>query len=164
MSRVFFISDLHFGHKNLIINHRNMEIEAHDNLIIKNWNNTVTKRDIVYLVGDIVMEKPLLLNNYLPKLNGMIRVIGGNHDSPATSNMLYGLNIPIMGCLNYKGFMVTHIPIHPLEVNLFRGNIHGHVHETNTDYGGKYLNVTCERVNYTPIEFSKLLEKYNYKI
>lgn len=47
MSRVFFISDLHFGHKSLIRSLRNMEPEESDDLIIRNWNKTVHKKDTV---------------------------------------------------------------------------------------------------------------------
>ena len=59
---VFFTSDLHFGHKNLIEGLRKMSVEESDNLIISNWNKIVRKKDVVYILGDITMEKPQLID------------------------------------------------------------------------------------------------------
>lgn len=80
MSNVRFIADTHFGHEKLIRNLRNMEPDDHDQLIIDNWNRVVTKKDITYVLGDFVFEKPDLIEKYLLQLNGEIRIIGGNHD------------------------------------------------------------------------------------
>jgi calcineurin-like phosphoesterase family protein len=159
MSRVFFISDLHFGHKNLE-NLRGRSVEETDNLIINNWNNIITKRDVVYVLGDITMEKYSLLSFYLNQLKGDIRVIGGNHDNIQCCKELQRLNIPVMGCLEYKGFICTHIPIHPHELKgFYRGNIHGHIHDISVDLGPDYINVTCEHINYIPITLEKIIEK-----
>ena len=79
MARLFFISDLHLGHTNLILNHRGFKsVEEHDELIISNWNKTVSKRDKVYIVGDIRMEKADY--SILDRLNGGKTVVLGNHE------------------------------------------------------------------------------------
>lgn len=51
----YFISDLHFGHKNCLSfdNRPFKSIEENDETIIKNWNNTVKIDDDIYLLGDI---------------------------------------------------------------------------------------------------------------
>ena len=51
----FYISDLHFGHKNALSfdNRPFTTIEEHDNLIINNWNEVVNIDDDVYILGDI---------------------------------------------------------------------------------------------------------------
>ena len=170
MSRVFFTSDLHFGHKNLIEGLRKMTIEESDKLIISNWNKVVTKRDIVYILGDITMEKPQLIEQYLTQLKGEIRIIGGNHDDVRCCKMFQKLNIPVMGVLNYKGFICTHIPIHPSQIEYSRGNIHGHIHLSGDIEGlgrynpskieGKYYNVNTEFHNYTPVLFSDIVNYF----
>ena len=81
-----------------------MTVEESDALIISNWNKIVHKKDIVYVLGDITMEKPKLIEQYLKQLNGIIRIVGGNHDTIKCCKVFQDLQIPVMGVLNYKGF------------------------------------------------------------
>lgn len=160
---VYFISDLHFGHKNLCEELRGMSAEESDELIIKNWNNKVKKKDVVYILGDVVMEKHNKVEEYMKQLHGIKYVIGGNHDTRKVCEKLAAMGIPVMGCVNYKGFLCTHVPIEKSQVNLFRGNIHGHIH-INEKYNtpiGKYYNVNCEFHNYTPIAFEEIETYFN---
>ena len=50
-----FISDLHFGHKNILAydNREFPNIEAHDNALIERWNNKVGVFEDVWILGDI---------------------------------------------------------------------------------------------------------------
>lgn len=166
MSNVRFIADTHFGHEKLIRNLRNMEPEEHDQLIIDNWNRVVTKKDITYVLGDFVFEKPDFIEKYLLQLNGEIRIIGGNHDDRRCCQKFRELGVTVLGCLEYKGFICTHIPVHPTELSRFESlgqgwaaNIHGHTHEelVGDHY---YLNVCCEHVGYTPRTLNEILEIY----
>lgn len=169
MSRVFFTSDLHFGHENLCKELRGMSAEESNELIINNWNKVVTKRDLVYVLGDISMEKPDQIAQYISRLNGRIVVIGGNHDTRECCLTLNKLGIPVLGCLKYKGFICTHAPVHPYEVErphkqLFRGNIHGHIHcNEESDLGHLHYNVNTELHNYTPILFDDLVADFQQK-
>lgn len=159
MSQVYFISDLHFEHDCLIRNLRNMDPREHDQLIIDNWNNIITKKDTVYLLGDITFEKPEIIIKYLSKLKGQIRIIGGNHDTRECCNIITQLKIPILGCMAYKGYIVSHLPIHPSELQYsWRGNIHGHTHG-NCINDPRYYNVSCEMINYTPKLFTEIDEE-----
>lgn len=154
MSKVYFLSDPHFGHESMA-KHRGFEnVDAQDSFIIDNWNKTVSKKDTVWLLGDITMEKSNYAK-YLPKLNGLINVVLGNHDLPQHTKELAKLVNKIGGAVKYKGFILTHIPIHESEINRFRGNIHGHVHEKSLGHT-KYLNVSCEAIGYKPILFEDL--------
>ena len=64
MSRVFFISDLHFGHKNIMgfagqYRHGDTYIEnIHET--IKLWNSVITKQDKVYILGDVCFHMEYL--------------------------------------------------------------------------------------------------------
>lgn len=168
---VFFTSDLHFGHKNLIEGLRQMSVEENDKLIISNWNKTVHKKDIVYILGDITMEKPKLLKQYLEQLNGEIRIVGGNHDTLKCCKVFQELNIPVVGVVEYKGFICTHIPVHPSQIENSRGNIHGHIHLSGNIEGlgdpkkleGRYYNVNIEFHNYKPVLFDTIKQYFeNY--
>jgi calcineurin-like phosphoesterase family protein len=164
MGKVFFTSDLHFGHELLTQALRKMSAKESDELIIENWNSIVTKHDKVYVLGDLTMEKHSNLC-LLKQLRGDITVVGGNHDIQKCCKAITGMNIPVMGVLKYKGFLCTHIPIHPLFLKECRGNIHGHIHvpDSEHDYdmtlpagSDKYYNVNCEFHDYKPVEFQEI--------
>lgn len=162
MSRVFFISDLHFNHLNMALKRGFNNIEDHDNLIIQNWNNTITKQDVVYILGDLTLEKTDL--SIIKKLNGNKNLILGNHDCASISEYLKYFN-KVFGIKKYKGYWLSHCPIHPSELR-GKKNIHGHIHDLNITLDDetlddRYINVSCEQINYTPILFEKL-KKLNY--
>lgn len=170
MSKVYFTSDLHFGHEKLCRGLRGMSADESDELIISNWNNTVTKRDSVYLLGDITLEKPNIIQGYLSRLNGNIIVVAGNHDTRACCQVLRGMKIDVVGNIRYKGFILSHVPLHNIEVKHTRGNIHGHIHKSgNIDGFGaynpkrlssKYYNVNCEFHNYYPVLFEDIQAEF----
>ena len=166
MSKVYFTSDLHLGHKNLIVGLRGMTVEEHDSMIISNWNKTISKRDIVYLLGDVTMENHKLIYHYLSQLKGTIYVVAGNHDTTQCCKAISQMGIQILGNIVYKGFLLSHVPIAESTVDGFRGNIHGHVHIKISEdgqvigqpIGDKYFNVNTELHGYTPIAFDKIVE------
>ena len=55
MPKIFFTSDLHFGHKNIIRfdNRPFSTVEEMDEALIRNWNAKVSDEDTVYVLGDI---------------------------------------------------------------------------------------------------------------
>ena len=66
---IYFTSDLHFGHKN-IIQYENRpfnNIEEMDNKIIKMWNNTLNEEDTIYILGDFSWYKGEKTNEILNK-------------------------------------------------------------------------------------------------
>lgn len=161
MSKVLFFSDPHFSHENMAKARGFSNIDEHDNHIIASWNKKVGKRDIVWLLGDISMEKKAP-HYLLGKLNGIIRVVAGNHDRPQDMLEMLKYVHSISGMVNYKGFALTHCPIHETEIKRFRGNIHGHVH-TKSLSDQRYFNVSAENINYEPISFQELLQIRNFK-
>lgn len=153
MGVVRFISDLHFGHTNMAIKRGFKNAEEMDEHIIKQWNSVVNKRDTVWILGDITMEKATsypLLN----KLNGYKKVVLGNHDQPQHIPELLKYVNSVCGMVKYKDCILTHCPIHESEISRFHKNIHGHVHENSLE-DNRYINVSCEVVDYEP----KLLEE-----
>ena len=79
---VFFTSDTHFGHSNIIkFSHRPFSsIEEHDETLIENWNKVVPKKGIVYHLGDVGWGNHDYLRDVLNRLNGRIVLVIGNHD------------------------------------------------------------------------------------
>lgn len=158
----FFTSDLHFGHRSLDEHLRNIPTEECDNLIISNWNKIVHKQDLVYILGDITMEEPYRIEFFIKQLKGRIYVVGGNHDTRQCCSELNRLGIPVMGCIDYKGYTVTHIPVCEQELAFYRGNIHGHIHTFSRSMLpiDKYYNVNTEFHNYKPINFEEIEESF----
>ncbi len=155
MSNVFFISDLHLGHENIAIMRGFCNSTEQDNLIQRNWNRQVSAKDIVYVLGDVTMEKKSNIK-LLKNLNGIKHLIGGNHDKKAHFKELCKYFESIMGCMEYKGYICTHIPILREEIGKWKGNIHGHTHGKFYD-DSVYINVCAETVNYTPQPFELLI-------
>lgn len=166
---VFLFSDPHFYHENEAKRRGFSCADEMNELIVKNWNNTVDKKDCVFLLGDITME----IKNYkiLSELNGTINVILGNHDQRGhVRNMLKYVS-SVAGMIIYKKVAIlTHCPVHPSNISYgSKFNIHGHIHDkrilkhpTLASYLGepdpRYVNVCAEMINYTPVEYLKIIK------
>lgn len=173
MSTVFFISDTHFGHKNIADKYRThfTNREEHDDTILKNILDTVTKRDTLWMLGDTCftineMWRIREIANRVQTLN----FIPGNHCTDNQERLaIYkqflaeDLFKKTGSMFKYKEFWLTHPPIHSEEL---RGkmNIHGHTHfhVMGGEHGvpdKRYINVSCEQINYTPISFDEIRQR-----
>ena len=164
MNNIFFIGDTHFGHKNIIkfLREDGTKVRPFDSVkemddhIISKRNKTVSNNDTVYHLGDVVMNR-----NFLPilnELNGNKILILGNHDKFKMSEYLLYFNKIYSSHKLYR-YILTHIPIHPFSINnMF--NIHGHIHEKrvmlNSEIDPKYICVSVENINYTPISIDDI--------
>lgn len=81
-SRVFFTSDTHFNHANIIrfCNRPFKDVSHMNEAIISNWNRVVGQEDIVFHLGDFCLGGSAEWINVLSRLNGKIYLISGNHD------------------------------------------------------------------------------------
>lgn len=135
----YFISDLHFGHKNCLAfdDRPFVDIESHDNFIIEHWNNTVNMDDDVYILGDISWHNVTKTIEILSSLNGKKHLIIGNHDNNFLKNKDFR-NCFVEVC-NYKelyidkdhSVILCHYPI-PCFKNHYYGwyHLYGHVHNS----------------------------------
>lgn len=161
MSKVYFYSDPHFGHRNMAIRRGFKDEEEMNKHIVKQWNSIVSKKDVTYILGDITMEKATQYY-WLNELNGIKKVILGNHDEPqhVPELLKYVNNVAAMKYLKHKQYgniILSHAPIHPCELEYrFNINIHGHVHE-NTLPDKRYINVSAEVIDYKPKLLSELI-------
>ncbi|MEE0490786.1 hypothetical protein [Catenibacterium sp.] len=78
----FFTSDTHFGHANIIrfCNRPFQNVEEMNEVLIENWNKVVSKGDTVFHLGDFAFGGSSVWNSIIPRLNGHINLIIGNHD------------------------------------------------------------------------------------
>ncbi|WP_196894652.1 metallophosphoesterase [Aureivirga marina] len=89
MSKIFFTSDHHFGHKNIIkfCERPFANVEEMNETLIARWNEKIKPEDEVYHLGDFGMTKDNeLIAAILDRLNGTKYLIVGNHEGSALNN------------------------------------------------------------------------------
>lgn len=80
MGKRLFTSDLHLGHSKVSELRGYASTDDHDAAIIDAWRRTVSKDDIVYVLGDISVGKVTYALDTIAGLPGSKRLIAGNHD------------------------------------------------------------------------------------
>lgn len=87
-TKTFYAADLHLRHRTMP-RFEAMQaadgsvpktVEERDELIIGNWNAVVSKRDTVWLLGDIAYAPEDEFIGLMRRLNGHKHIIMGNHD------------------------------------------------------------------------------------
>lgn len=168
----WFISDLHFGHEN-IINYcsRPFRTAAEmDQKMIQQWNLYVQPYDEVYVVGDVVFGGARESEKVLSQLQGRKHLILGNHDylhrkvKPFLKKYFATIESTRSLCIEPVGRAVTlsHYPLYGHEVPKIL--IHGHSHNNRplvTTYKSTrqlLINVSVENIEYTPISETRISE------
>jgi calcineurin-like phosphoesterase family protein len=87
---IFFTSDTHFGHKNIIkySNRPFSSVEEMNRIIIENWNKVVNQKDDIYHLGDFGLTNTNEIVKILKRLNGKKYLIRGNHDKEIRGDAL----------------------------------------------------------------------------
>ncbi len=158
MSDTWFISDTHLGHANILkyepVARPFTTLDEMHEAIINRWNQCVGKTDKVYHLGDFAFGA---VNIELAKyLNGQKELILGNHDKYNKALYLQYFN-QVHGAKFWYNFVLTHIPVHPSNLEGRSDfNIHGHLHSKKLD-DPRYINVSCEQNNLTPINAEVIL-------
>lgn len=131
--------------------------------MIDRWNGVVRKHDTVYHLGDFCFG--LRWIELAGRLNGHKFLILGNHDIHPSEKYLEHFN-RLMGAHQFDSFILTHIPVYPSQLKSkanpegrFWANIHGHYHSRPTHTEARYLNVSCERIDLTPIPLEEVISQ-----
>ena len=166
---IYFIADLHFGHKNILTlaNRRFSSIQEHDDHIIKCVNETVSTSDHLYILGDLGFHKDYVgLATQISRINTRnIHIIKGNHDNMQNLVRLNrdGMIVEVKEMKTVqKGrqhIFCCHYPMREWP-GFYRGHYHayGHVHATLKPYE-RSMDVGVDSIGYKPIEFDELIKK-----
>lgn len=168
MSTVYFIGDLHLGHRNVAKYRHGFESSIeHDEYMKEQIRKCYGKRNILWLLGDTIFHiaHEAFMNELCENFQHVHNVLG-NHctESPMREGIqrrLYSTynNYHIHGIVSKYGFWLSHAPIHPDELRDKAGNIHGHVHYQTLD-DRRYLNTSAESINYTPLTLEQVRERF----
>lgn len=185
----YFISDPHFFHENVIrFDKRPFTSVEEMNAKMRDWwNNTVSEKDRVYILGDFIWLPPSDPEyiKFTKSLNGKKVLIKGNHDnvekfSSELKNCFEDIKSRKEIKLNKKRIIMDHYPLmmyrHDTDSNVF--HFHGHTHITaeqdwvekwtcalifNRGMGtptGQIINVGCMMpyMNYIPRTFEEIIK------
>ncbi len=191
MGKVFFTSDLHFGHENIIGLDKRPFSSANDmdDELVRRWNAKVGNGDTVYVLGDMMWKSGNdIAYNLIRSLNGHIILIRGNHDrflSNAKAKSALGdvkdyAEIKVVledgtvrRCTLSHYFM-------PFYNGHWRGviHLHGHSHLTTeaeqefriakelnaAGFVNEIYNVGCMYWNYEPVTLDEILSRERTKL
>jgi calcineurin-like phosphoesterase family protein len=167
----FYISDLHFGHKNVIKfdNRPFSSVEEMDAKLIELWNRRVQSNDEVFILGDFAFCNELKPSEYLKQLKGKKHLIIGNHDTKLIKDeesMSYFEDSALMKHVTDEGKQIClcHYPLAEW-YGMYKGSwhIYGHIHNSKNEAfefmktKDHALNAGCMINNYAPVSFNELV-------
>jgi calcineurin-like phosphoesterase family protein len=167
--KTYIGSDFHWGHRSITqfcpdTRGHFRDVDHMDAEMVRMWNETVTPKDTVYMLGDIAFMAASHAAVILRGLNGRKILIKGNHDSKAIKDKSFAAcfhEIHDYLEIKYDGHRVVmfHYPIaefnrqHHGAVH-FHGHLHQHpsgleryrVRNVGWDYTGRFLSTMEEMI------------------
>ena len=172
---VFFTSDTHFGHSNIIeySNRPFKNIEEHDEGLIEKWNKSVGRGDLVYHLGDFALSAPKHAKNILRRLNGQIHFIYGNHDKRLKKDKEFlgmfawhGDYKEVTAPPSKRKLILFHFPIESWNKRHYGAyHLHGHCHGSlpSAEYQCR-VDVGVDVWNYAPVPYEEIKKHMEKKI
>lgn len=176
MANMWFTSDSHFSHENIIQFQGRPFTDARemDETLVARWNQCVMPSDHIYHLGDVTMLRGSgahRIESLLTRLNGHKRLVLGNHDAcPAQWYLKFFEKVKAINVLD--NIIFTHIPIHACSIGRFVANVHGHIHGNASPMPVQrihpttqqvtlvpYINVCVEVTNYRPLAFEEVKQR-----
>jgi calcineurin-like phosphoesterase family protein len=164
MREVWFTSDQHFGHPQIIGHcHRPFAtVEEMDEKLIESWNSRIKHGDVVYHLGDITFRSAKNPGIYFGRLHGLIHLIAGNHDDETVkkrATCFAWIKDYFYLRLDRKKVVLSHYPFESWRASRHGGfHLHGHSH------GGarrlpRRLDVGVDSNEYNPWSWGEIKEK-----
>src|SRR5579872_7069486 len=156
MPKIFYISDTHFGHKNIIKYAKRpyQTVWEMNDALINNWNKVVSDEDDVYHLGDFAFDTQP--DKYFNQLKGIKHLIEGNHDGRVVRQLQWVSRDKYLEIKDGdKTVILFHYPItswdkkHYGSVHLF-GHVHGAINQHIPNMLENSYDVGVECIGYTP--------------
>lgn len=181
-NKVWFTSDNHFGHKNVIKYCKRPfdSVDEMDEILIDKWNMVVGHDDLIICCGDFSLTNPKRTNEILNKLNGNKVLIIGNHEKSVLSSkpnrdMFNGgiyslLNITVLDdevVDEKQDIILCHYPMIVWDKS-HRGSwqLFGHVHgmfDNDHKLSPNQIDVGVDSNFFRPISYQEVKEKITIK-
>lgn len=166
MKKVWFTSDQHFGHSNIIkyTGRPFSNVTEMNEALIRNHNELVNPQDDVYHLGDFAFRNHAA---YLRRMNGRHHLIKGNHEGNdwRDAGFIWVKDVATVGvCVgklnDRQDFFLSHYS-HRRWNRAHYGVIHlfGHSHGDLEDYY-KSCDVGVDAWDYKPVCAEQLIEKF----
>ena len=130
MPKIWFTSDPHFGHANIIrlCNRPFSSVEEMNEVLVANYNALVRPEDTLYMLGDVAFKHKA--DTIIPRINGCKILIEGNHDVKYDRDLFD--EIHDIETVTYGGyrFVLCHYPFAEWP-GYYKGAIHLHGHQHN---------------------------------
>lgn len=167
---IYFTSDLHFYHKNVIdFSQRPFSsVEDMNKALIDNWNARVLPQDTVYILGDVTLKGTKEAQECLSQLRGKKYLVKGNHDlfveKDYFNHSLFEGVCPYMEIRsNHQLYVLCHYPIEEWN-GYFRDTIHlhGHIHGVpqyninQRNKGNRRYDVGVDANQYAPVSLAEI--------
>ena len=179
--RTWVYSDPHFYHRNIVkfTNYDGTKVRPWDCAeqmtedMIRMYNELVDDNDRVYILGDVAFKNSDM-HKAVGRLKGRKVLVPGNHE-PTKMRQYFDLFDDVRGYVVKKGFIMSHIPIHPDSMGRWKLNIHGHLHNntikkkikkmwgTYEVSDDRYYCACVERTDFKPKLLDDILKERNLK-
>jgi len=170
----FVISDTHFFHKNIIklCGRPFASVAEMNQQMVERWNTVVGPEDMVYHLGDVALWTPDKLA-IVRQLNGEKHLVMGNHDT-ALPHQYTAVGFKTLNAVVEKhGYVLSHVPVHTMELGRFGTNLHGHIHCAQVEVNKyvpeqqeivrvldpRYINCCVEHMDYQPRLIEQVLDE-----
>lgn len=177
MGRTWVYSDPHFYHKNIVtfLNYDGSKVRPWDDAntmteeMIEWYNELVSDQARVYILGDVAFSS-VGMKRAVGQMKGRKVLVPGNHD-PVKMRKYFDLFDDVRGYVVKKGFVMSHMPIHPGSLSRWKLNIHGHLHNNQVmkeKWSGetvdeRYYCACVERTNFRPKLLDEILHERGLK-
>lgn len=173
-NKIWFSSDSHFCHdRGFIYEPRGFStVDEANEEIIKRWNSVVGPNDLVYHLGDVMLNDNEKGIQCLERLNGQIYILRGNHDT-STRMYMYLAAKNVFGCGDYAkvikhngyNFYISHYPTltsnmdndAPIKKHMI--NLYGHTHQKTNFYQDQpfMYHVGLDSHDCYPVEITQII-------
>lgn len=184
----WFVSDLHFFHKNIGRHTNGLKLVDRHAAIINGWNSVIKSKDLIYVIGDISFGSYEDTKAIIENLKGTKILIRGNHDYRFTSSQFAEMGFKdirdflFINFSNAEKVLLSHYPYTPNMFKRFyyryikrsfhrdyyelyprdcgKWLIHGH-HHAGKPVNGRRINVCVDVNGFKPISETTICKIIN---